>query len=190
MKQLALVYLSIAAISACNPAKKNSYDTKAKPLAAMDSAAIVQNKPGISYSSDVSPDEQISDSLIKVEIRTPSNDTDAMRNANPGGTNDTVPLTKGEIIPLIVEFYSIGEGVKAGPKQVLDKFVAGKERQLAKTIKYQVVPWGREGEYDACFRLSQLTFAERKTFIKDIKKIFDPKALVHVLENQACRHIR
>lgn len=104
--------------------------------------------------------------------------------------NDTTAITINDTLPLIVQFYSIGTGINANSKTALDNYISEYEKLLKKSISYQVVHWGREGEYDACFRLANLDEEQRHTFISELKKLYDENSRVHILENQNCRYVR
>ena len=104
--------------------------------------------------------------------------------------SDTTLITKSDTLPLIVQFYSIGEGINSESKVVMDVFITQQEKKLNTTIGYQTFAWGREGEFDCCFRLSNLNMKQRKDFTAELNKQFNEKSLVHVSENQICRYIR
>ncbi|MEO8151231.1 MAG: hypothetical protein ABI723_26605 [Bacteroidia bacterium] len=128
-------------------------------------------------------------STVQPQTSTTTNDT-PVQSQTSKTMNDSTPITRADTLPLIVEFYSIGEGVKSEPKTRLDGFIKDYEKILKQSISYQVISWGREGEYDACFRLANLNEEQRHTFIAELKKLYDEKSMVHVLENQTCQHIR
>lgn len=104
--------------------------------------------------------------------------------------SDTTAITSLDTLPLIVQFYSIGEGVNSESKIAMDVFIKHQEKKYNTTISYQSVAWGREGEFDCCFRLSNLSLENKASFIGELKNQFNDKSLVHVYENQTCRHIR
>ena len=120
--------------------------------------------------------------------KNPSSNSEKTTQVN--SMNDTTSISKNEILPLIVQFYSIGTGVKAETITMLDTYTADFEKASGKKVIYQKVPWGREGEVDACFRLSGLNDEQRQTFISGLKRLYTDEHHVHILENQACHYIR
>lgn len=104
--------------------------------------------------------------------------------------NDTAPLLKTDTLPLMVQFYSIGEGIDGTALGLLDAFMVNKEKELGKSITGISVPWGREGEFDKCYRLANLNAKQRKNLISELRKIFNDKNLVHIKENEPCKHFR
>ncbi|MEO5569568.1 MAG: hypothetical protein ABIT08_15060, partial [Bacteroidia bacterium] len=57
-------------------------------------------------------------------------------------------------------------------------------------IHYEVFPWGREGETDFCFPLSELKEVQQKEFVNEIKVKYKGHDLVQFAENEPCRHKR
>jgi hypothetical protein len=91
---------------------------------------------------------------------------------------------------LIISFISIGEGTDFKAKDTMDVFLARYQDENKKTVKYESVPWGREGEVDFCFKLSELNSKEQKKFVEDIRAKLKFSELVQVSENQPCRQRR
>ena len=84
----------------------------------------------------------------------------------------------------IVSFYSSGEGSDYKTKEEFDKFL----NSYSKKIAFEGVPWGREGEFDYCFKLNELSSSEQTDFIKKSKELLEKSKLVSVDENQKCVH--
>jgi hypothetical protein len=57
-------------------------------------------------------------------------------------------------------------------------------------LKQESFPWGREGEVDYCFQLSELNNSDQQSFINEIKSSIGTSKLVQVAENQPCIHKR
>lgn len=91
---------------------------------------------------------------------------------------------------LIVSFISIGEGPDFNAKSNLDRVIADWEKQKGLVLKQESFPWGREGEVDYCFQLSELNITEQQSFINDIKSSIGTSKLVQISENQPCIHKR
>ncbi len=91
---------------------------------------------------------------------------------------------------LIISFYSIGEGSDYKAAKSLQEFLADYAAGSGKTIGYDSFPWGREGEVDFCFPLTELSADEQNRFINDVKKKLEFSKLIEYSENDFCRHIR
>jgi hypothetical protein len=112
--------------------------------------------------------------------------TEAMQNL----ISDTTALTAQDTLPLIVQFYSIGEGISTSSQTKLDDFISIQSNKYKVQIQAITVPWGREGEYDACFRLSALNKTQREQLVKDISGVFNTTSRVHIITNQPCQFIK
>lgn len=91
---------------------------------------------------------------------------------------------------LIVSFYSICCGINQKAKEKLDKFIHNYEQATGKQLTKEVVHWGKEGEIDYCFRLSELSLRERKRFVSKVRLLLRRSKLVNINENAACRSER
>ena len=87
----------------------------------------------------------------------------------------------GTTFPLVVTFISIGQGTdqksEADLESLAKKFKAGATR----------ADWGKEGEEDWCFPLTELSPSERSKFIGEVKRVLGGKRLVQIAENATCR---
>ena len=90
----------------------------------------------------------------------------------------------------IVSFYSIGGGPDMKGLKEFKDFVTTFSTKLNKSISPEIFSWGREGESDYCYKLSGLNDKEQKQFITEANVILAKSKLVHVSENEACRHKR
>lgn len=86
---------------------------------------------------------------------------------------------------LIVSFISKG----AGPDSEKIKSFLAYANGHPKKPAYQTIAWGREGEVDYCFTLSELTSKkDLVTFIEDIKKLGAGSDMLIISENTECQH--
>ena len=67
-------------------------------------------------------------------------------------------------------------------------YVNNFEREHGFELKREDVPWGREGEVDCCFKLSELTAEEQEKFIADIRALLHESKLVYTKENTPCKN--
>jgi len=84
---------------------------------------------------------------------------------------------------LVVSFISIGAGTDPDAKVLLDKFISEYVAKSGKSVKYIMIPWGREGEVDCCFNMNELTASEQKDFIESLKVEMKGKELIQINEN-------
>jgi hypothetical protein len=91
---------------------------------------------------------------------------------------------------LTVSFISIGEGTDFRAKDSMDVFISSYQLENKKELKFEAVPWGREGEIDYCFMLSELSEKEQAKFIKALRDRLKFSELVQITENQPCKQRR
>lgn len=91
---------------------------------------------------------------------------------------------------LVLSFYSIGSGADWSIIAEFDRFIERDTSISARKAKVERVTWGREGEVDFCIDLTDLTDAEKKTFIEQSKEIANKAKYVHITENAPCRNKR
>ncbi len=86
---------------------------------------------------------------------------------------------------LIVSFISKGAGTDGPKRTAFLAYVDGHPQKPA----YKAVKWGREGETDYCFNLSELTSKkDLVSFIDEVKKISGGSDMMNVSENAECPH--
>jgi hypothetical protein len=103
---------------------------------------------------------------------------------NPANITSNVAATSISY-RLIVSFISKG----AGPDSEKIKFFLAYADGHPKKPAYQTIAWGREGEVDYCFTLSELTSKkDLVTFIEDIKKLGAGSDMLIISENTECQH--
>src|ERR1051326_6579047 len=85
---------------------------------------------------------------------------------------------------LVVSFISIGAGTDYKAKEEYDKLVSDDPKKP----KYDETRWGREGEVDYCFTLSEMAPKEQDDFVKKTKDLLGNNKLVIITENSPCIH--
>jgi hypothetical protein len=91
-----------------------------------------------------------------------------------------------EKYPLVLSFYSIGTGVDGNHLRKFSEFLESYQPKLNPIV----TPWGREGEVDFCFTLSELSTKQRSQFVKQVREQLKDCKLVHINENAPCVHKR
>ncbi len=86
---------------------------------------------------------------------------------------------------LLVSFTSKGAGTDSEKRTAFLAYVDGHAKKPA----YKTVNWGREGETDYCFNLSELSAKKDMIdFIEEVKKIAATSDRIIVNENAECQH--
>ena len=80
---------------------------------------------------------------------------------------------------LVVTFISKGAGTDAKSFEAFDNYVKNHAKKPVR-VSYG---WGREGENDQCFTLSELKTKEQVTFIEELKKLVAIDDMVFIKEN-------
>ncbi len=84
---------------------------------------------------------------------------------------------------LVVTFISIGAGTDPDGKAFLDNYILDFKKRSGKNISYIMIPWGREGEVDCCFTLSELSISEQTDFIEQLRRVMTGRELIQINEN-------
>ncbi len=90
----------------------------------------------------------------------------------------------------IVSFISIGAGTDKKAKQEYGQYITGYEQKNKVKLNYEKTSWGREGEVDYCFKLTELDKKKQELFIIETKEILKSSSLVRFKENTTCRQKR
>jgi hypothetical protein len=103
--------------------------------------------------------------------------------ANAVTASSDAPVT----YKLIVSFISKGAGTNSEKRTAFLAYVDGHKLKPA----YKTVTWGREGETDYCFNLSELVSKkDYVSFVEEVRKIASGSDMMNVSENSECLHIR
>lgn len=154
-------------ISACTTSPTDKTKTVGdSSIASVDSPAIVVDSAKV---ADVPP--------ISVDSA-----SDGTSTAN---SEKVLPAT-GKYL-LSVSFISMGAGIDHAAKKKYDQYIKDFGSKYIKGIAHETVGWGREGEVDYCFRLTELETVKKKLFIAETKKMLASNELIQITENTACR---
>lgn len=83
-----------------------------------------------------------------------------------------------------VSFISIGSGIDRDANSKLLHFLDVYEKNKKVKLDFDLKYWGREGERDYCFTLSEVDFNEQKKIISEIKELLSGSKLVRLSENK------
>jgi hypothetical protein len=87
---------------------------------------------------------------------------------------------------LIVSFTSKGSGIDINAKEDFDRKLSNNPKKPV----FEEVHWGREGEVDYHFTLSELTPQEQNEFVIDTREFMSTSPTVIVSENAAPLHVK
>lgn len=94
-------------------------------------------------------------------------------------TNSTAESANPAICRLVVSFISKGEGTDGKKIEALETYSNNHKKKPV----YNVQPWGREGERDYSFKLTELSKSEQIDFIVNVKKLMAGSDMANVQEN-------
>ncbi|MCU0524477.1 MAG: hypothetical protein MUF72_06590 [Elainella sp. Prado103] len=87
---------------------------------------------------------------------------------------------------LVVSFRSECCGTDRAAIERIDRFIAEFEQAHHSQINFEKSVWGREGEFDYCFDLNQISETVTLAFITGIYEQAQASRLVNVTENGTC----
>jgi hypothetical protein len=88
----------------------------------------------------------------------------------------------------IVSFGSAGSGIDGQTLASLQSYIISFGKTEGVTLSYDKVPWGKEGEIDYCFPLSEISKGKQGDFVNGLKNLTKSAKGVSVIENSACTH--
>ena len=101
--------------------------------------------------------------------------------------------TKESIIPsdsifkIRISFISIGAGIDGSAVLKFQEFLRNFEATHSLKLNYKIVNWGREGETDYCFKLSEINASQQNQFVVEAKDVLKNSNLVRYKEDCVCR---
>jgi len=88
---------------------------------------------------------------------------------------------------LIISFNSLASGIDSEAKKEIDEFISRYEKEKGVRLAKEVAHWGKEGELDYCFKLSELSKEDQEGFVSEIKSLVKKSKQTGVVENAPCR---
>lgn len=85
------------------------------------------------------------------------------------------------VVRLVVSFISKGEGIDMKTEENFKVWLAERPQ-----FTYEVTHWGREGEVNYCFRMSNIDGRQQEVFVRDVRTFMADKELVIVSEWTKC----
>jgi hypothetical protein len=87
---------------------------------------------------------------------------------------------------LVVSFISFASGTDGAARKKIDEYIAQFEKEKRVTLAKEVVRWGKEGEVDYCFGLTELSQSDQANFVEKINSLRSKR--VTTQENAPCSH--
>lgn len=92
------------------------------------------------------------------------------------------------IYRLSVSFVSIGGGTDQKAREKYNQYMAEYEQKNKVKLNPEIAKWGREGEVDYCFKLTELSKKQQDVFVEETKEVLKSSSLVRYTENTTtCR---
>jgi hypothetical protein len=91
---------------------------------------------------------------------------------------------------LVVSFYSMGGGIDLDAARKFDTWISGYKTQSGKSVAFEKIGWGREGEVDFCVQLESINQAEAQQFVDEAKGNVSQCKLMHFSVNGVCKRKR
>lgn len=125
-------------------------------------------------------------SLVSLACLSCKSKKEAVKTNESNATATTTTAPEAAIkYRLIVSFISKGAGTDGDARTAFTNYVSSHPQKPS----YKEVRWGREGEADYCFNLTELTAKkDMVAFIDEINKIAAKSDRVTVTENAECLH--
>ena len=100
---------------------------------------------------------------------------------------ESYPQTARAHSRLIVSFSSPGNGIDYKVKKEIDECITSYEKDKDVRLAKEERHWGKEGELDYCFKLSELSKEEQEDFVSRIKSLVKKSKRTGLVENAPCR---
>jgi uncharacterized membrane protein YgdD (TMEM256/DUF423 family) len=112
--------------------------------------------------------------------------------AQKNQTEQILLETKPAAYRLIVSFISTGAGTDNKAYSLFEKHIESLSNENKQAYHYDLIPWGREGEIDCCFKLHGLSPHKQQELIDQLKALFKDHPLVqfkeHVIETRTIKN--
>ncbi|MES2513365.1 MAG: hypothetical protein V4580_04445 [Bacteroidota bacterium] len=126
-------------------------------------------------------------SLISLACISCKSKKEASKSADTAPVTSTAPAGPDAQVTyrLLVSFTSKGAGTDGDKRTSFLTYVESHPKKPT----YKTVNWGREGETDYCFNLTELASKKEMTeFIENVKKLTAGSDRIIVSENAECQH--
>lgn len=95
-----------------------------------------------------------------------------------------------ETYDMIISFISKGAGTDRVVKPKIDEYITAFNEKHQLNLNLDKVGWGREGEVDYHFNFENLSTAQKKEFISEVKAIVGSSDIVFISRDKKAVHKR
>lgn len=140
-------------------------------------------------------EQEVTKQTLEAEVKKPLDKSNIPSNENKGKEENKEVVNNDKVdaelpVRLLVSFYSIGGGIDIKSAESFDRFILAYKTSEGKSVSYERVPWGREGELDYCILFDGMSNSNIKGFIEAAKaKVSDCK-MVHFKPDGECKRKR
>lgn len=105
------------------------------------------------------------------------------RAATANETTNVTETTTADtnVVRLVVSFISKGEGIDIKTQTAFEQWLTNRGN-----VTWETAHWGREGETNYCFRLTNMSGRDQEIFVRDVRTFMTDKELVLVNEWAPC----
>jgi hypothetical protein len=102
------------------------------------------------------------------------------------GTDSAKEQAATALTDISFSFYSKGKGTDKTARKAFEEYLTSFEGSNMVKLAYDKISWGREGEYDLCFKLTELSPDMATEFVSGARQTLDGKQ-VRIKENTGCK---
>ena len=103
-------------------------------------------------------------------------------------TKNAQKTTSDDSYRLIVSFISKGAGIDSQTLAALESLVTTFSNKDGFLVKYDKITWGKEGEFDYCFKMAGMKASKQEEFVKAVKNVTKDSQQVLITENAVNSH--
>lgn len=103
------------------------------------------------------------------------------------GTRQGQQQSTKELNKITVSFISIGEGIDIEASENYKSFLDNWKSSIGKSITYETIYWGREGETDFCIDMTNISDSESRRLLSETRERVKNNSLVQIETNQECK---
>ncbi len=174
-----VLLVALLIVTACTPSTTPpATNADSTAVAAKDTTPVVVDSIAV---ADVPPAPADSPAAVVADGKQAGNATD-----KSAGSKVPAPGSGGKY-RFTISFISIGAGIDYKAKAKFDAFVLDFGKRNSGKLKHETVGWGREGETDYCFALTELNARQQGAFVQESKALLKDNELVQMAENAVCR---
>ena len=89
---------------------------------------------------------------------------------------------------LIVSFISKGQGVDKTTFNAFESLIVTFNEKNNVKLVYDKYTWGKEGEFDCCFKMNDVKKGKQEDFVTAVKNVTKNSTSVIIKENEVCSH--